>query len=98
MATTKIRPYLGAGLGYVQEIDIDLESGGVERSYNQDGEFAYQLMAGITYPITEAIDLDAGLRYVRAESINFERESGDGELRKVDYDPILFTIGLSYKF
>jgi len=98
MATTKIRPYLGAGLGYVQEIDIDLESGGVERSYSQDGEFAYQLMAGITYPITEAIDFDAGLRYVRADSIKFERESGDGELRKVDYDPILFTIGLSYKF
>jgi outer membrane protein W len=96
---TKFRPYLGAGIGYVEEIDMDLKNtGGAETSYSQDGEFAYQLMAGASYPVTERIDLDAGVRYVRVDSINLKRESGTGELRNVDYDPLLFTIGASYKF
>jgi outer membrane protein W len=95
---TKFRPYLGAGIGYVEEIDMDLNTGGVETSYSQDGEIAYQLMAGASYPVTERIDLDAGVRYVRVDSINLKREGGTGELRNVDYNPLLFTIGASYKF
>jgi outer membrane protein W len=95
---TKFLPYLGAGVGYVQEIDMDLNTGGIETSYSKSGEFAYQLMAGASYPVTESIDLDAGVRYVRVDSINLKREGGTGELRNVDYDPLLFTIGASYKF
>jgi opacity protein-like surface antigen len=59
---------------------------------------AYQFMAGATYPLTEKIDLDAGLRYVRVDNIKLKRESGSGELRNVDYDPLSLAIGLSYKF
>jgi outer membrane protein W len=95
---TKLRPYVGAGLGYVEEIDIDLKSGGVERSYSKNNEIAYQFLAGASYPITEQIDLDAGLRYVLVDNIKLKSESGSGELSKVDYDPLSLVIGLSYKF
>lgn len=95
---TKIRPYVGAGLGYVEEIDIDLNSGGVERSYSKNNEIAYQFLAGASYPITEKIDLDAGLRYVLVDNIKLKSESGSGELSNVDYDPLSLVIGLSYKF
>jgi outer membrane protein W len=98
LSQTKLRPYVGIGLGYVEEIDVDLKSGGVERSYSKDSEFAYQFMAGAIYPVTERIDLDAGLRYVRVDNIKLKRESGSGELRNVDYDPLSFAVGLSYKF
>ncbi len=98
VAQTNLRPYIGGGLGYVEEIDVDLKSGGVERSYSKNSEMAYQFMAGITYPLTEKIDLDAGLRYVRVDNIKLKRESGSGELRNVDYDPLSFAVGLSYKF
>jgi outer membrane protein W len=95
---TNLRPYIGAGLGYVQEIDLDLVNGGVEYSYSKNNEMAYQFMTGITYTLTKKIDLDAGLRYVRVDSINLKRENGSGELRNVDYDPLSLAIGLSYKF
>jgi outer membrane protein W len=95
---TNLRPYIGAGLGYVQEIDLDLVRGGVEYSYSKNNEMAYQFMTGITYTLTKKIDLDAGLRYVRVDSINLKRENGSGELRNVDYDPLSLAIGLSYKF
>jgi opacity protein-like surface antigen len=95
---SKVRPYLGAGLGYVEEIDMDLKSGGVEKSYSKDGETAYQLMAGASYPITKTIDFDAGIRYVRVDNVDLKDERGSGELRDVDYDPVLFTVGATYKF
>ena len=98
IAQTNLRPYIGGGLGYVEEIDVDLKSGGVERSYSKNSEMAYQFMAGATYPLTEKIDLDAGLRYVRVDNIKLKRESGSGELRNVDYDPLSLAVGLSYKF
>lgn len=95
---TKIRPYLGAGLGYVEEIDMDLSSGGSETSYSTDGEFAYQLMAGASYPITDKIDFNTDIRYVRVDSLDLKNESGAGSLRNVDYDPLILTVGASYKF
>ena len=98
VAKTNLRPYIGGGFGYVEEIDVDLKFGGVERSYSKNSEMAYQFMAGITYPLTEKIDLDAGLRYVRVDNIKLKGESDSGELRKVDYDPLSLAVGLSYKF
>jgi outer membrane protein W len=95
---TKFRPYVGLGIGYVEEIDMDLKVNGVENSYSQDGALAYQLMAGVSYGLTNSIDLDAGARYVRVDNVNLKREVGTGELRKVNYDPVLFTVGVSYKF
>jgi opacity protein-like surface antigen len=55
-------------------------------------------MAGAIYPLAERIDLDVGLRYVRVDNIKLKRESGSGELRNVDYDPLSVIVGLSYKF
>ena len=97
---SKFRPYFGAGLGYVQEIDFDLKNAsGVETSYSQDGEIAYQLMAGTSYGLTENWDLTADVRYMRADSINLKRETGSSaELRNVDYDPVSLTVGVVYKF
>jgi outer membrane protein W len=97
---SKFRPYVGAGLGYVQEIDIDLKNAsGVETSYSQDGEIAYQLIAGTSYGLTENWDLTADVRYMRADSINLKRENGGtAELRNVDYDPVSLTVGAVYKF
>jgi outer membrane protein W len=97
---SKFRPYVGAGLGYVQEIDFDLKNAsGVETSYSQDGKIAYQFIAGTSYGLTENWDLTADVRYMRTDSINLKRETGGtAELRNVDYDPVSLTVGAVYKF
>ena len=95
---TKIRPYLGAGLGYVEEIDMDLISGDIEASYSSDGEFAYRLMAGVSYLITDKIDFNADIHYVQVASFDLTNESDEGTLLEVGYDPVIFTLGASYKF
>lgn len=95
---SKFRPYLGAGLGYVQEIDLDLEAGGVETSYSSDGEVAAQLIAGTSYALTKSWDLTADVRYVRAWGMDLKQENGTSQINDIDYDPVSVTFGAVYKF
>jgi len=44
----KVRTYIGAGLAWLTEVDIDFEQGGNELSYSGDG-FGVQLLAGARY-------------------------------------------------
>ncbi len=48
------RPYVGAGLTWVEEVDIDLERGSEELSYQGDGDVGYQLFAGVDYRVNSA--------------------------------------------
>lgn len=95
---SKFRPYLGAGLGYVQEIDLDLEAGNVETSYSSDGEFAAQLIVGTSYELTQSWDLTADVRYVRALGMDLKQENGTAQINDIDYVPVSVTFGTVYKF
>ena len=91
---SKLRPYLGVGLGYVQEIDLDLEAG----SYSSGGEFATQFVAGTSYSLSKNWDLNADVRFVRASSMNLDQENGAGTIKGIDYNPIAVSVGAIYKF
>ena len=91
---SKLRPYLGVGLGYVQEIDLDLEAG----SYSSGGEFATQFVAGTSYSLSKNWDLNADVRFVRASGMNLDQENGAGTIKGIDYNPITLSVGAIYKF
>lgn len=96
---SKFRPYLGVGLGFVEEIDIDLETAGTEASYSGDGELAYQFIAGTSYGLNNNWDLTADLRYMLVDGgMNLKNKNGAGELSGVNYNPISLTLGAAYKF
>jgi outer membrane immunogenic protein len=88
------------GLGWVEEIDIDADvAGGRSTSYSADNELAYQIMAGIGYPLSENWTLSGELRYTRVNDVTFDEEgSGNGEIDNVDYDPISLLVGITYNF
>lgn len=100
VGSTSLRPYVGAGLGWVEEIDIDADvAGGRSTSYSADNELAYQIMAGIGYPLSENWTLSGELRYTRVNDVTFDEEgSGNGEIDNVDYDPISLLVGITYNF
>jgi outer membrane protein W len=97
---SKFRPYLGAGIGFVEEIDIDLKAaGGAETSYSQSGKIAPQLIAGTSYALSKDWDLNADVRYMKVSGIDFKDEKGGvAKLKNVDYDPVTLTVGITYKF
>lgn len=90
-------PYLGAGIGWVEEIDIDLERGGFEQSLSGD-ETAFQVMAGVAYQISDAWNLNAELRYSSVSGVDVDGEDFDAEITGLDYDPLTLQVGFSYSF
>lgn len=93
------QPYVGAGLTWAEEIDIDLERGGEEQSYSGDGDTGYQIFAGVNYALGETWQLQSELRYGSITDIDLEGESGDpGEITGIDYETTTLQIGLVYAF
>ncbi len=93
------QPYVGGGLTWVEEVDIDLERGGDEQSYSGDGDIGYQIFAGIGYEINEKWTLQTELRYGSVTDIDLEGEGSDvGEFEGIDYETTTLQIGLVYNF
>ncbi|MEM1113312.1 MAG: OmpW family outer membrane protein [Pseudomonadota bacterium] len=92
-------PYVGAGIGWQQEIDIDLEGLGAELSYSGDDSFGLQLFGGVNYQLSERWALNGELRYGQFDNIDLEGESGaPGEIESLDYTPLSAQFGVIYRF
>ena len=95
-------PYLGAGIGWVQEIDLDITpvGGGAERSYSTGNRVAFQLIAGVEYALTPQWRLSADARWLRVGSVRMDNEygNGGGSVSSLDYNPFSVQIGLRYSF
>jgi opacity protein-like surface antigen len=92
-------PYAGVGLGWVQEIDFDLNSGTTERAWSDQGAFGVQLMAGAEIPVGETWQVTADVRLLRVGSVELPAEEGvTGRLAEPEYNPLSVQIGLRRKF
>ena len=92
------KTYVGAGLGWVQEIDIDLEINSTEESYSGDGQTAFQLFAGTQYALGENLDLQFELRYGNVGSIDMTNEISNVPFNGLDYKTTSLQVGLVYEF
>ncbi|TQV73155.1 porin family protein [Aliikangiella marina] len=95
---SKWQPYIGAGFGWVQEIDIDLEENGVEQSFSQQGKFGSQFFAGLNYQLSSQWDINTELRYSRFTDIDLRNEANLGQINGLDYTPTTLQLGFSYRF
>jgi len=100
--TSAWTPYVGAGVGWVQEIDIDVapSTGGPERSYSASSKFAFQLIAGVEYALTSQWRLIADARWLRAGSVRLDNEAGNpgGSAGSLTYNPFSVQVGIRYNF
>jgi opacity protein-like surface antigen len=93
------RPYVGAGIGYLQEIDIDINAPGANTSFSGDGEVALQAMAGVEFDLGERWRLQGEARYVTASGIDLDVEGPGGQrITDIDYDGFILGVNLAYDF
>lgn len=93
------RPYVGGGLTWIEEIDIDLEGGDEDLSYSGDGDTGYQVFAGVNYAIDANWTLQTELRYGSISGIDLDGESGAaGKLTDLDYETTTLQLGVLYQF
>jgi opacity protein-like surface antigen len=89
------KPYVGAGLGIAQEVDTDLNIGGVQREFSGN-RAAWQLLAGVNWQYRSPWFAGVGLRYIDAGTVRL-KSSGLGQL-DVDYKGIGLDVRLGYRF
>jgi len=97
--TGRWTPYLGAGLTWIQEVDIDLETNGTEISYSGDGDVGFQIFGGAQYEFNSKWSIHGEVRYGSNSGIELEGEEGAvGTFSNLDYKPLTLQVGMNYKF
>lgn len=94
-----VRPFVGVGLGYVTEMDIDLNRNGSEQEYSRRGGVAIQAIVGGEMELSEQWSLSADLRRSEMGSGSFKSSSAGSTLSgKPKYQPTSVNLGLTYRF
>lgn len=92
-------PYVGAGLGWVQEIDLDVVADGQERGFSKSGKPALQLIGGVVWPLGPGWSLTTDLRWLRVGGVALSAEEGPaGRISAPRYNPLSVQVGLRRSF
>ncbi len=97
---SKFRPYIGAGLSFIQEIDLDYTQNTQGNSYATDGKIGFQGFLGLNYQLLKNWSLLGELRNTQFSKINMTSENAMNNARLIDlkYNPTTFNIGIKYNF
>lgn len=94
-----VRPFIGAGLGYVIGMDIDVDRNGTEQEYSRRGGVAVQAIAGIEYSLSSHWDLSGDVRWSSVGSGTFKATTEGTTLNgKPKYQPVSLNLSVSYRF
>jgi opacity protein-like surface antigen len=89
-------PYIGLGLGFLQEIDSDVQLTGVNSQTDLEDEvFAWQAMVGAELPIDHKWRLYGEGRFMSAPSPELSNSNGS---YSVDYNNLSLIVGVGYQF
>ncbi len=94
----RFEPYVGVGLGYTTEIDIDLAGAGFPGSRSFSGETpAAQYMVGAKGALAAGLDIFFEGRFFRAFNPEMDAESGAGTI-ETEYGGFNLLAGVTYSF
>lgn len=89
-------PYVGAGLGFLQEVDSDVKLVGLQEQTDlEDQVFAWQVMVGAEAPIDQNWRLYGEGRFMSAPSPDLSNSNGS---YSVDYNNLSLIVGIGYQF
>jgi len=86
---SKLKPYVGAGIG-LANVNVDISVVGASAEVD-DTVFAYQLMAGAQFDITNTTAFRAGYRYFGTSDPEFDTTTGE-------YHSHLLEVEVVFKF
>lgn len=102
-ADSKFQPYIGAGINYTNffDEDVDSELEGVlgHGSLELDDSWGYAFQIGADYQINEHWLVNASIWYLDIDTdAKFKFDSGNVIKADVDIDPMVYMVGVGYKF
>lgn len=96
------QPYVGAGVNFTWFFDEDVSSSAEAKGFDGlslDNSWGLAAQVGADYMITDKLMLNAQVRYIDIETTGYTNLNGVGRLKvDVDVDPMVYMLGLGYKF
>lgn len=95
------QPYFGAGINYTWFFDESLSGEARNKGFqglDLDNSWGLALQAGADMMLTEKLILNAQVRYLDISTTGHTRLAGDKVKVDVDVDPMVYMVGLGYKF
>jgi len=94
-----LRPFIGAGLGYITGLDIDVDRNGAEQEYSRRGGVAVQAIAGGEYNLSSRWSLSGDVRWAQMQSGTFKATTAGTTLSgKPKYQPTSLNLSVTYRF
>ena len=90
--SSNITPYLGAGVNYTRFSSVNLLDGAADVERNS---FGPALQAGVNFGLTKNLSFNVDVKKVW---IRTKVSAGGAELGTFRVDPVLFSVGLGYRF
>ena len=91
-------PWLGGGLTWIQELDLDSENIDGERSFSISSSVGFLIMAGVDYNLSNRFYITSELRNGSHRSLDLEEEDGNGRVTNIDYQPVTLGLGIGIRF
>ena len=95
-----VHPYVGGGVGAAY-VSVDTGNNSPLEVDDEAGAFAWNLLAGVGYDVTESVALTATYRYLRLEGTDFSGDLAGVDTGDVDVDDVALheiLLGLRYTF
>lgn len=101
-SSSAFKPYIGAGINYTWFFDESVASSAEAKGFNGlslSNSWGWAAQVGMDYMLTENLMLNAQVRYIDIETTGYTNLNGVGRLKvDVDVDPMVYMVGLGYKF
>lgn len=100
--SSRLQPYVGAGINYTTFFDEDLTSQREAQGFSNlelDDSWGLALEAGVDYMLSDSLLLNASVWYLDIDTTATTDLAGAGQVKvDVDIDPFVYMVGLGYKF
>ncbi|MVW76976.1 OmpW/AlkL family protein [Pseudomonas xionganensis] len=100
-SSSAFQPYVGAGINYTWFFDTELSGAAEDKGFSGlDLKDSWGLAAqvGMDYMLTENLLLNAQVRYIDIDTTGTTNFGGAKVKVDVDVDPMVYMVGLGYKF
>lgn len=101
-SNSAFQPYLGVGLNYTVFFDEELESRQKTNGFQSvslDSSWGLAFQVGADYMLTDNLMVNAQVRYIDISTEATVQHATLGEITvDVDVDPMVYMVGLGYKF
>lgn len=100
-SSSAFQPYVGAGINYTWFFDTELSGAAENKGFSGldlDDSWGLAAQLGLDYILTDNLLINAQVRYIDIDTQGSTSYGGSEVEVDVDVDPLVYMVGLGYKF